>query len=253
MLEAVLVARGTARSISSAMHQLPLMLNYFGSKHRLAGRYPVPKYKRIVEVFAGGAGYSLRHSDHDVILCDVNPDVIDVWKYLIGATEAEILALPLLEPGQHVDTLGLDRGPSLLLKWTVNQAVASPRNYISSWKAGLSEATFWNSARRARTAEAAKRIKHWTAVLVSWEDIDPTDAPSTWFVDPPYSSRAGRNYPHHSVDYLKLGSFCRSLPGQVIACDISTATWIPFAPLGGYCRSAIKGVSDEGVCVLENP
>lgn len=235
------------------MHQLPLMLNYFGSKHRLAGRYPAPKHKRIVEVFAGGAGYSLRHSDHDVILCDVNPDVVDVWKYLIGATEAEILAIPLLEPGQLIDSLGLERGPALLLRWSTGQANASPRRHAAStWLRGDNNAQNWNDKRRARTADVVTHIKHWTAVLVSWEDIDPTDAHSTWFVDPPYSSKAGRTYPHHSVDYPKLGAFCRSLPGQIIACDVSTATWLPFVPLGGYCGSAMKGTSDEGVCVLEN-
>ncbi|MFL6862652.1 MAG: hypothetical protein ACJ8DZ_06610, partial [Allosphingosinicella sp.] len=60
--------------------------------------YPAPRYNTIIEPFAGSAGYSLRYHERTVILYEIDPVVVAVWKYLIGVTPREILAIPDLEP-----------------------------------------------------------------------------------------------------------------------------------------------------------
>lgn len=70
---------------------------YYGGKFRVALKYPNPIYKTIIEPFAGAAGYSLRHYQHDVRLFDKDEIICGVWDYLIHASSEEILSLPLIE------------------------------------------------------------------------------------------------------------------------------------------------------------
>lgn len=78
------------------------MFSYFGSKHRLARRYPEPDYDTIVEPFAGSAGYSFYGTRwrKRVYLYDVDENVVEVWRYLIEASADDIMSLPVLKKGK---------------------------------------------------------------------------------------------------------------------------------------------------------
>lgn len=222
------------------------VLNYFGSKVSSAHKYPAPKQDVIIEPFAGGAGYSLCYWERQVVLIDMNPDVVDTWRYVIEADPEEIRALPLIEPGQKVRELGLPRGPELLLRWSVNQTTSSPRNELSSFSEKhlvADWATVWGTARRERIARVAGMIKHWHVICGSYADLP--DVEVTWFIDPPYFD-AGKNYPFGSkmIDYQHLGAWCRSRRGQTIVCENEGASWLPFVP---FIRDKRCATLDNGV------
>lgn len=207
------------------------MLSYYGSKWTIAPRYPRPEHRRIIEPFAGGASYALLYPDRDVLLVDKNEKLIAVWQFLIGATPADILAIPLLGEGQTTDDLPVSQEARWLVGWWCGGADHRPRLSKSSWARARPAAVYvWSTACRARIAAAVPRFKHWRAVCASYEDID-TSEPATWFVDPPYQDK-GRHYPHGSraIDFARLGAWCRSLPGQVMVCENAGATWLPFEP-----------------------
>ena len=102
------------------------MISYYGSKWRLVPKYQSPKHDIIVEAFAGGATYSLRHAHKQVILNDLDEKLAEVWRYLISAPAAEILNLPDLVPGQSVDTLDIPLGAKHLIGFWLNKGKSSP-------------------------------------------------------------------------------------------------------------------------------
>jgi hypothetical protein len=59
------------------------MFSYYGSKSKIVDYYPPPKYKRIIEPFAGSARYSLKYWQNDVLLVDKYPVIVEVWNYLL--------------------------------------------------------------------------------------------------------------------------------------------------------------------------
>lgn len=81
---------------------------FYGSKWRDARRYPAPS-NHVIEPFAGSAGYSLCWEPERVQLFDVDPIIVGVWQYLIGASQREVMALPDLEVGQSVDELNVSQ------------------------------------------------------------------------------------------------------------------------------------------------
>jgi len=210
------------------------VLNYFGSKVSTAHKYPAPKHDLIVEPFAGGAGYSLCHWEHDVMLVDLNPPVVRAWQYVIRATPEEILALPLIEPGQRVDELDCCEDARLLISWSVNMAVSHPCNMLTNgWKGNSKPehyaagwATVWGKKRRQRVAEVSAHIKHWRFQLGSY--VGCPDLEATWYIDPPYVD-AGSNYPCGSsgIDYAHLAQWCRERRGQIMVCENEGAVHHP--------------------------
>ncbi len=77
------------------MKPLKAFFSYFGSKVGAAAKYPEPRHDLIVEPFAGAAGYSVRHHHKQIELFDASPTICGVWRFLIRAKPADILALPL--------------------------------------------------------------------------------------------------------------------------------------------------------------
>ena len=106
-------------------------ISYFGGKFRAAPRYPQPRYKRIVEPFAGAAGYSLRYFYHDVILVENYLVLVEMWDFLIHATEQDILSIPFVE---HVDELPsrVPKGARHLVGFAMNSATTTPRKQLSA-------------------------------------------------------------------------------------------------------------------------
>lgn len=210
-------------------HELRPFFCYYGGKWRAAPRYPFPRYGKIVEPFAGAAGYATRYSNLDVTLIERDPVIAALWRFLISAKPSEIERIPLLGHDQTVDDLG---GVPVEARWLVgfwlNKGASAPMLSPSTWmKSGTRPNSYWGSVVRSRIASQVDKIKHWKIVEGSYEYALLDRA--TWFVDPPYDG-AGRHYRFWQVDYPKLAQWVRALPGFVIACENDGATWLPFKP-----------------------
>jgi len=242
---------GLARPLVVAAKPRPMLNPFFcfyGGKWRAAPHYPEPRYRRIIEPFAGAAGYSTRHHERDIVLVERDPIIAGLWRWLIGATADEILTLPLEIP-TTVRDLGLAPGPSALIGFWCNKGNTAPRQSPTTWmRQGLRPDSFWGVQVRARIAAQVSAIKHWTVIEGDYTDA-PTDE-ATYFVDPPYANEAGSHYRKKFKGHAALGDWCRSRPGQVIACENDGATWLPFRhfrDIKSNTRKHGKGKSAEAV------
>lgn len=210
------------------------VLNFFGSKVRHARKYPHPRYIKVVEPCAGGAGYSLAHLTHEVVLYDIRSSVTRVWQYLIRSKPDEILALPLILPGQHVNQLECSEDGRLLISWALNVG-GVPDTTLKRWYAeGGDQMNRWSPKRRFAMAKLCSKVKHWRCEQLDWVGLlnhSLRDGPATYFVDPPYQEARLNRYGTPKLDYVELAKVCRALPGQVIVCEQLGATWLPFRPL----------------------
>ena len=201
------------------------MFPYYGSKTRLAKRYPTPSYNTIIEPFAGAARYSLTYWQRDVILYDSYEVIARIWKYLIQASERDILALPEFKEGDKVtDHNQLIDEERWLCGLMINSWVAYPRITCTS----RGESCY--RVNRKRIASELYKVRHWKIFHGSYHQIDNQTA--TWFIDPPYMT-GGDQYKHSSqgIDYQHLGAWCQDRQGQAIVCENGTASWLPFKPL----------------------
>ena len=230
--------------------------SYYGGKHRMASGslYASPEHRTIVEPFAGGAGYSCQYPERNVVLYDKNEKLIGAWQYLIATPSEEILRLPLLAEGESVDGLRVCQEAKWLIGWWLNVAVTSPRKTLSkNSKMALQKNkrfVAWGPFIRQRLAADVQRVRHWKAICASYETAPDLEA--TWFVDPPYEVN-GKHYLHGSkaLDFLSLGSWCRTRRGQVIVCENEGATWLPFRHLAAV--RAFSGKSAEVVWTNAEP
>ena len=200
--------------------------NFYGGKWRAAPHYPSPRFGRVIEPFAGAAGYSTRHHGLDIVLVERDQIIAGLWRWLIGTTAKEIRDLPIEIP-TTVRELGLAPGPSALIGFYCGGSSFSPRQSPSGWmRSGVSPGSYWGSKVRTRIADQVDMIKHWTVIEGDYTDSPTEDA--TYFVDPPYANKAGQVYRHKFTAHAALGEWCRTRPGQVIACENDGATWLPF-------------------------
>lgn len=236
------------------------LFKVFGSKWMSSRLLPLPEYDTIVEPFAGGAGYSLRHHERSVILYETDNNVFDLWNWLINhATEAEIRAIPLgLEIGTNIMDLPLTWGQRLLLKnWQRTNNVGECWT-ISKWGhlPGM-----WTANCRARVAEEFQAIKHWKICRGGYEQaFKDIHYPCTWFVDPPYLYNY--RYRQPAIDYAELAHGCLSANGLVIACEAvcpktgAVPDYLPFQPWADRINSrrgaGHRSYSKELICVLDN-
>jgi len=203
--------------------------SYYGGKWRLAPRYPKPLHETIIEPFAGSAGYSTRHHRHKVILIDKDPIIAGIWRYLLSATEAQIMRLPELADGQKVRELDISPVEQNLIGYWVQMATASPAQSRSSWAKKHEPGAFWGRATKARIAAQLSKIRHWQIIEGTYADAPDIEA--TWFVDPPYIDM-GKHYrcSADAINFGHLGAWCRSRRGQVMVCENAGAKWLPFRP-----------------------
>lgn len=207
---------------------------YYGGKYRAAPRYPKPRFGRIIEPFAGAAGYSVRYAGHDVTLIDKSPQVAGTWRYLVSVSPSEIMALPDLSGGQTVDDLDVPQEARWLIGWWLNKGTASPRKSPGAWmRKGAHTDSQWGRSIRERIAAQVESIRHWK--IIEGDYRDATDVEATWFVDPPYQV-AGVHYPQSSkaIDFADLAEWCQSRRGRVIVCENDGATWLPFMRCGDF-------------------
>lgn len=199
------------------------MFSYLGSKSKLVNLYPEPKHGRIIEPFAGSARYSLRYFENDVELYDLSDYVVEVWRYLMQASERDILSLPNVQSKVSLDTItSLSQAERWLIGFSLCRGKSKPR------KVGHGQNSWAQD--RTRIANNLYKIRHWTINQASYTTIRNRKA--TWFVDPPYqhsnSLDNGDRYPHSEIDYTRLASWVQSRRGLVIACEYDSATYLPF-------------------------
>lgn len=204
-------------------------LSFYGGKWREAKKYPKPLHDTIVEPFAGSAGYSVRYSHLNVILCDADPIIASIWQYLTRVSSAEILALPDIPDGADVNDIGVIQEAAWLIGFWLNAGSAQPRKTPSKWmRDNRNGSAFWGERVRRRIAKQVNEIRHWKVYNCSYENC-PDDVKATWFVDPPYQEQ-GRHYKYGSddIDFNNLSNWCRSRIGQTIVCENEGANWLPF-------------------------
>lgn len=213
------------------MTGLRQFFSYFGSKVSLAKHYPAPRFDTIVEPFAGSAGYSCLYPDREIILHDIDPVIVGVWKFLIRATYADIMSLPL----KPIDVAGLSQAERDFIGFWWRRAGAVPSAKPVPWAlSGKWPSSFWTAQTRTRIANQVDRINHWKCSL---RPILPNPKwYSTYFIDPPYQQQGKRyTFGSEQMDYADLEGYCRWLQHgdqyQVIVCEASGADWLPFRPL----------------------
>jgi site-specific DNA-adenine methylase len=217
--------------------RLKPFFTYYGGKYRIAPRYPKPEYSRIIEPFCGSAGYALTHNRKTVQLYDLNERIVGTWKYLISVSEKEILSLP--EVFEDVRHLKIAQESKWLIGYWCNKGSCEPRNMPSTWmKSGVRPNSQWGPAIKERIASQLKDIRHWTCELKDYNSLE-NNLPSTWFIDPPYSAKAGRLYTYSEIDYEILAEWCKRRRGQSIVCEMQGALWLPFKPF--YIAKGLEG------------
>ena len=231
---------------------------YYGGKWRAAPRYPKPTHGTIIEPFAGAAGYSMRYPDRNVILVEKYPVIAEMWRWLIAAKPADVLAVPCVEATADLPSW-VPAGAHSLVGFCLNNATVSPCRVLSSGRRKLAamgaKREGWNEAQRALVASQVNAIKHWRIIEGDWYRAPTVEA--TWFVDPPYNNRAGSYYVHgpDRIDFAMLARGCRAMPGQVIVCENEGADWLPFAPFGTFKAGVnnTTGGSREVIWTATNP
>jgi hypothetical protein len=210
---------------------------HFGSKARLAKELPPPRFKTIIEPFAGSAAYAVQHATpaHDVLLFDTDERVCIVWDYLIHASAADIMRLPVdhFLAGGDIRDLNLPRAEYLLIqRWL---SISGSHNYKLAPslldRSVQSDARMWSEMVRARISRQVGQIKHWK---IKQEPYDcAPDIEAHWHVDPPYQGNAHgfQEYKCKAPDFEKLGTWCRSRRGDITVHEQHGATWLPFQTL----------------------
>lgn len=227
--------------------------SFYGGKWRDASRYPEPAHCSIIEPFAGSAGYSLRHASANVTLCDLDPDLAAVWRYLVAVKAAEILRLPDIQAQESTDDLAVPEEARLLIGFWLNRGSSTSKKSPSSWmRQGVRPGSFWGTRVRNTIASQVDRIRHWKIIEGGYQKCLNVDA--TWFIDPPYQI-AGRHYRHGSsaIDYVQLAHWCRSRRGRVIVCEAAGSSWLPFRSMGCTKTTRKAHRSSEAVWTNATP
>jgi hypothetical protein len=234
------------------------MFPYFGSKWMLSSKMPPPLGKGpIIEPFCGGAGYSLRYgAGREVWLNDVGP-VGELWEYILSATAEELRGLPddELDVGQDIRQLNIPQGAKLLVAMcqTTGRFDGSDASWkISKWgstrlrklhrKHKRDKGAFWGGYLVERVLRQREFMKKWKVTQLDYREVPNVEG--TWVIDPPYVGQYSKKYSTEELDYVKLGSWCRSREGLVLVNENEGADWLPFQPLAasasGNYRTALR-------------
>ena len=203
------------------------MFSYYGSKSKIVGLYPPPKYGKIIEPFAGSARYSLKYFDRDILLIEKYEPLVKIWKWLQIATEKDLDNLPILKRGQKISDFNLSENEKLFLSFCVSEGTTTGRNSVTERASSKIEYKI------KTTKEILPKIKHWNIKLGCYSELENELA--TWFIDAPYQ-RGGEHYKHNTknLDFDSLSNWAKNRLGQIIVCENDGANWLPFIPLKDY-------------------
>lgn len=201
--------------------------SYYGSKAKIASRYPEPIHDTITEPFAGAARYSCLYYDKNVVLYDIYEPIYRVWNYLINdATYNMVIGLPDVPNATVLESINgfsqLSQEEKWLIAFCANGGSSSPKNV-----SGRHDFNVWNKTKK-NIAESLSKIRHWKVYQKGYDSVE--NKTSTWFIDPPYQGR-GKWYVNHAINYNDLSSWCLERRGQVIVCENYGADWLPFERL----------------------
>lgn len=216
------------------------MFSYYGAKTNVIKAYPKPVHGKIIEPFAGSARYALRYWEHEVLLVDKYEVIVKIWKWLQQCSSGDILKLPkALQVGQTLDDIQFDcQEAKSLMGFVIHFGAFSPGKKITPHYA-IHRRNGINYSLQ-RIARNLNKIKHWDIRHGSYQDIKNEQA--TWFIDPPYQF-GGHSYveSNRKIDYEHLSTWSRYRQGQIIICENSKATWMPFKRLSEhYTRTGIQ-------------
>lgn len=213
------------------------MFSYYGSKSKIVDCYPKPKYKKIIEPFAGSARYSLKWFENEILLVDKYKVVVDIWHFLQKASEGDILKLPTLQEGQTVNDFNLTEIEKKFVGFYAKTGNSTP--CLRASDRTLIHRPNLQNYQKKNIASQLFKIRHWTIKHGSYEETENEQA--TWFIDPPYEF-GGQAYYHSNknIDYEALGKWCRNRNGQVIVCENTKATWMGFKPIKQMKGSIFK-------------
>lgn len=199
------------------------MWSYYGRKKKIVKRYPQPTHDLIIEPFAGTASYAYEYWEHDVVLVDAYPIIIQIWKYLQQASTSDIMKLPDVANGEFIGDKyqWMCDEERWLIGFSMNNGSERPK-----FTAGRMNFNSWNRD-KIRIANDLHKIRHWRLILGDYRCLDNVNA--SWFIDPPYQFQ--KLYVHNHINYDELAVWCKSRNGQVIVCENSMGTWMDFKPL----------------------
>jgi 16S rRNA G966 N2-methylase RsmD len=98
-------------------------------------------------------------------------------------------------------------------------------------------------------AENLYKIRHWKIIQDDYKTLP--NEPATWFIDPPYQF-GGHRYveSNKKLNFVDLAQWCTTRMGQVIVCENTKASWLPFTPLAELHGQ--KHTTVEAVYYLES-
>jgi hypothetical protein len=215
-----------------------VLFGFFGSKARIAPKYPKPIHDTIIEPFAGAAGYACLYPHKQVILYEKDEIIAGVLDFLIKSEPEDIMNLPLIPPDKNVDDYDLCQEAKWAIGYWMASAKQNPNKRLSKWATEKREwpnltMNFWGTDCRIRLAKTVAKIGHWKVYHESWENSERhNDTPATWFIDPPYI-KEGKWYRKSNkfINYDDLGEWCQTRNGQTIVCESKGAEWLPFEDL----------------------
>lgn len=199
------------------------MFNYYGSKSKIIDYYPPPKYKKIIEPFAGSARYSLKYFDNEILIIDKYKTIIDIWNFLKSSSEKDILSLPKLKKGDNLKDFNLSEIEITFLQYITQHGTVGGFK-VSEWGARDYERAIKNISKNLF------KIRHWEIRHCDYTELENIEG--TWFIDPPYQ-HGGHKYKHSNknIDFKFLSEWCKSRNGQIIVCENTKANWLPFKPM----------------------
>lgn len=203
------------------------MFKYFGSKYKLAGRYPAPAAgQTVIEPFAGSAAFSVLHRRKAgrVILIEKDASVAALWKRLLAMPAADIRNLK--------DPVDGERSSDLLVAFAGGRTTRD-----------TPEGSFIISPRMAqrfrpmvnRIASVVDECRHFEIICGDYRDAPDEDA--FWFIDPPYAPTEGRwdrtrggryRFPNRDIDFSELADWCHARRGNVVVCEQAGSKWMPW-------------------------
>ena len=201
------------------------MFSYYGSKSKIVDYYPPPKYGKIIEPFAGSARYSLKYWDREVTLVDKYEYIVKIWKWLQVVSKYDILKLPILENKEDVRKYKLSQEEMNFMRFQIGQGLGHPQ-----WKCSSQCDKKTQKRKLKDISDNLFKIKHWNIILGDYKDCENEE--QTWFIDPPYQF-GGHGYIESNkfIDFDYLRDWCIHRKGQVIVCENTKATWMPFLPM----------------------
>ncbi len=191
------------------------MWGYYGSKSKIANKYPIPIFDTIIEPFAGTAQYALLHWDKKVILIEKYNVICNLWKWLQTCSKNDILNIRQLKCGENTNNFEWDcQEQKDLVGFIITGAPSMPKKTASRWKTIVRPNT--QQFRLESIANNLEKIRHWE--IIHGDYRDSPDIKATWFIDPPYVI-GGKYYKYGSkdIDYTSLGDWCKQRQGKLLS------------------------------------